>query len=665
MSGSRPYPHAVARAEELTLKDLSLLAAHRSVLVAATAGAGKTTLIVRCVRAFLGTLGDRTLQVMAFNVSAADEIRGRCSLILGNLRVDTIQSVWEAAFRHHHRRLRRLSAPVREDVLAWALAQFLPAVQADQELAARLREHLEGKTQGLPPRSSLERQVYDVMAEERRRRRLFDACDVQRWVHERPALVVDYLACVRRVALLLVDEAQDLSRTEWRVISAWIEAGYVVMAVGDTDQTINVFRGADATGMERLVAEHGVEVVELPITWRAKQLLVDFESPLRRALFPGSPELVAAHPGGIGARRTVHLGDKHRVHRTVLATVAAEVLAALGRPVPKDLRRCLPRGYDPRVLAELPRHGLEDLAILVATNKEAKDVVKTLGDHGAPAVLLSARRPDPLAGSGARIVLSALDPWGVTSSYPGAHQSRWLGCLLSELARRKGTKLEKKSAAGHELAQHLVDLARREPEGPEALLDCTKGWLDHLAERFPAGHPASYITQARRVIHAVFTPTESPDGTRRLIEEICAAYDLYYDDEPYAVAQYALDTNQTPLETARRVREWPTYSKANILAPLGKGERRVVVAVVNQAKGLTFEATWLCALGPGKFPFRGVDGDPERCRFWVACTRATDLLVVHLPERDARYLALAGKYAMVGDASPLAGRLARLHRRAS
>ncbi len=131
------------------------------------------------------------------------------------------------------------------------------------------------------------------------------------------------------------------------------------------------------------------------------------------------------------------------------------------------------------------------------------------------------------------------------------------------------------------------------------------------------------------------------------------------------MVQHVLDATQPRLDTARRIREWPTCSKANILAPLGEDERRVVVAVINQVKGLTFEATWLCALKPGKFPFRGVNNDPERCRFWVACTRATDLLVIHLPERDKRYLELAGNYATVGSATTVMGRMARLSRRST
>lgn len=124
---------------------------------------------------------------------------------------------------------------------------------------------------------------------------------------------------------------------------------------------------------------------------------------------------------------------------------------------------------------------------------------------------------------------------------------------------------------------------------------------------------------------------------------------------------YAIGLDRRRLHAARGVREWPTRSTANVLAPLQDGERRVVIATINQAKGLTFEASWVCALRPRTFPFGGVDSKEERCRFWVACTRGTDLLVIHVPEMDKAYLELAGPVEVVGEATaPLVGGRSRL-----
>ena len=95
---------------------------------------------------------------------------------------------------------------------------------------------------------------------------------------------------------------------------------------------------------------------------------------------------------------------------------------------------------------------------------------------------------------------------------------RCLRCLLYELAQRDVTKLAAKTPAGKMLAEHLSDLARREAAGPSVLLAQTDLWLEQMAEHFPGTEPASYVSQARRVMNAVFNTTDSASGTRHLIE---------------------------------------------------------------------------------------------------------------------------------------------------
>jgi superfamily I DNA/RNA helicase len=665
MTNFEPALRATEQAKSSSAAILGPFFEGSTVVVEAAPGSGKTNIIVASMEGLSKTLGDRALQAAAFNVAAANEIKGRCALLEGKFYIDTIQSILEQAFRcsqgddwHQHRGLRRVSAPTREDILARALREVSVEVRCDERVVRRLRMRLEGKMPDFPEPGSLEDQVMLSMAKERRRRGLYDSWDVQTWVHKNPNLVVCYLREVREVGVLLVDEAQDLSRVEWGVITAWIEVGYQALVVGDTEQAINGFRGADEAGMARLIAEHRVEVVQLSITWRAREKLADFESRLRAGLFPGSPGLVACIGGGFGARCYLHRGTKERARRTVLAAVSAEVIAALGRQVPRSVVAALPSGYDASSFSMLTPLNLRDLAILVATNKEATIVAEALEDLGVPVMLLTARRPDPLVGAAARIVLNALDPWGKTSDYPGSQLSRGLRCLLYELAQRKGTRLPLNSPAGRALAQHLTELGQLEERGASALWGHTDSWLHAMEEDCGNGNLARYVTGARRVMEAIVTSRDDAEGTHHLIDEISAAYDLFYEgtSQRYAVAQYAYDSNQPPLGAARAVRRWPTASKANELPPLTEGAQRVVVAVMNQSKGLTFGATWVCALRPRTFPFQGEDSHAERCRFWVACTRATDLLTIHVFEQDKAYVDLAGPATVVGDPAPFFGK---------
>ena len=57
------------------------------------------------------------------------------------------------------------------------------------------------------------------------------------------------------------------------------------------------------------------------------------------------------------------------------------------------------------------------------------------------------------------------------------------------------------------------------------------------------------------------------------------------------------------------------------------------VAVINQVKGMEFDHVIILALDPGRFPYGGEDCEAERCRWWVALSRAI---------KSAAYLGVPG-----------------------
>lgn len=61
--------------------------------------------------------------------------------------------------------------------------------------------------------------------------------------------------------LLLVDEAQDLSPLQWRVVENLAVAAGKVLLAGDDDQAIYRWAGADVAEMARMAAERGPEVL--------------------------------------------------------------------------------------------------------------------------------------------------------------------------------------------------------------------------------------------------------------------------------------------------------------------------------------------------------------------------------------------------------------------
>ena len=56
----------------------------------------------------------------------------------------------------------------------------------------------------------------------------------------------------RPFSYLLVDEFQDISPLQFQLILAWNQAGKELFVIGDPDQSIYGFRGADAECFDRL-----------------------------------------------------------------------------------------------------------------------------------------------------------------------------------------------------------------------------------------------------------------------------------------------------------------------------------------------------------------------------------------------------------------------------
>ncbi len=68
---------------------------------------------------------------------------------------------------------------------------------------------------------------------------------------------------------LLVDEFQDISPLQYRLIRAWSQGGREVFIIGDPNQAIYGFRGADAGSFRRFCQETGAQVIPLKKNYRS------------------------------------------------------------------------------------------------------------------------------------------------------------------------------------------------------------------------------------------------------------------------------------------------------------------------------------------------------------------------------------------------------------
>jgi ATP-dependent DNA helicase UvrD/PcrA len=385
-----PYDRLVA---DPLLDDLdaeqraAVTAAGRAVKVVAGPGSGKTRVLTRRVAwrcASGATAPDRTL-VVTFTRRAARELSGRLARLglHDRVTVGTLHALALARLRRRAadagRRPARLESPATiltrlfDDAqeravllpeLTWASARELAA--ADYERAVQEA----GRETPWPAGRIAERLAHYETA--KRRRRLADYDDLLRtWVE---ALTADgpYRAAEHwRVRHLLVDEAQDLSPLQVSVIRRLVGPDTDLFAVGDPDQAIYGFAGADPEALDRLFAAlDDVTTVRLEQNHRsAASIVATAGSVLGRDPGParaeqGSVELVAFADGAEEATGLVEL-----------------VRAA--RRAPRRWR---------------------DVAVLARTNRRLDEVGRALVDAGVP---VRRRRP-AFTGSAAREALATV-----------------------------------------------------------------------------------------------------------------------------------------------------------------------------------------------------------------------------------------------------------------
>lgn len=167
--------------------------------------------------------------------------------------------------------------------------------------------------------------------------------------------VVRDQVAIEQTPFVLVDEAQDLNRLQMRVIKMMNPAK--VMAVGDPNQAIYGFRGADSTAMDTLARDFGItERFPLSVTYRCPKAVVKEAQTL-------VPWLQAA-PGA--AEGAVHRHSRARLQDTIRDTAPGDLVLA--------------RNNAPLLQAFFIRYGAGDdvNARIVMSGDEAKEYRKTM-----------------------------------------------------------------------------------------------------------------------------------------------------------------------------------------------------------------------------------------------------------------------------------------------
>ena len=580
------------------------------LLVLAGAGSGKTRVLTRRLAHLIlrrGLSPDRVLAV-TFTNKAADEMRKRVESMLGfeasGLWIGTFHSICLRLLRRHSDRL-GFTAPITvfdDDDQTSLLKEVLRAHDHENE-APKIRELKSilgmAKNRLWSPDDLAEQwghrdsarfaSLYRTYQARLRAQNGADFDDLLflavKLLEDQPEIGDQYS---RKFQHILVDEYQDTNHAQFRLVRRLAEAWGNVMVVGDDDQSIYRWRGADITNIldfERHFPKG--RALSMTQNYRSTQnILAVAQAVVERNEGRRKKELWTENAAGdpIGLAITE---DEEEEARSLVSRIkegmragrwaAGEVgllyrVHAQSRPIEEA---CLNLGLDYLIVG----------GVAFYQRKEVKDLIAYLKLAFNPRDEVSFKRvlASPKRGIGDK-GRDAID--GAAAARGGSYIDALLHLDVASGVKGKALK------AAHELGHLLDDLGRRLADGPESLLKM-------IVER------AEYEAWLRA--------SEGPEF-----------------EERWANVQELLE-GAARFERARGGDSLEAYlDQIALYTNLDKNALstdRITLMTVHNAKGLEFPVVFIAGIEEGLFPHASsyddaAEMEEERRLFYVAATRA-------------------------------------------
>ena len=585
------------------------------MLVLAGAGSGKTRVLTTRIARLVERERVRPEQILAvtFTNKAAGEMRERVARMLGA----EPKGMWAGTFHAVGARLLRREAALAHRTSSFTIYDEDDAITAVKRAMERLQlspkqwapaairraisdaknalvAPAEYTSLALDPLSRAAARVYELLDRTLRESNAVDFDDLLvlpvRILQQHPERLAAYRA---RFRYLLVDEYQDTNRAQYQLVKLLGGEHGNVQVVGDDDQSIYGWRGADIRN------------------------ILDFEKD-----FP--------------AAKIVRLEENYRSSPQVLEVANAAISANLGR-MGKTLRPTQPAGakvtaagcLDERDEAEFVADEiaagrsadrglmLRDIAVLYRTNAQSRPLEEVLRRRGVPYRLVGAvrffdRREIRDLMAYLKLIANPADDeafrraaavprrgLGDTTLDALGEAARAAGCPMLEAATRTDIVGDFRPAARTGLADFAALIARARA----------------LAEN--AGVDEILRTVIDESKYAEHLRAEGPEGEERLenVRELLTTASETVDDEGGELGLTPLDHF---LQRATLVSEFDR---------LDPDADAVTMMTLHNAKGLEFPVVFITGLEEGLFPLRRAMDDPaemeeERRLFYVGITRA-------------------------------------------
>ncbi|MFE4726880.1 ATP-dependent helicase [Microbacterium sp. NPDC056736] len=361
------------------------------VVVLAGAGTGKTRVITHRIAHGVDTGAYSPQRVMAvtFTTKAAGEMRGRLRAMgVNGVAARTFHAAALAQLNYFWPTLARDTAPAIVDNKVRLLAHAADGIGLDPDVATLrdvaseiewrkvsmmgIDDYAAARPGGVG-RLSVDRVValqraYEKLKDERRQLDFEDVLLACAGMLEAEPQVAK--AVREQYRHFTVDEFQDVSPLQNRLLELWLGDRRDLCVVGDASQTIYSFAGADARFLLEFPSRYeGARIVRLETNYRSDAAILAVANELMRGR-PGALHLEAASPRGDATASDV-----------IPTVTAFEDDRAEARAVAARIAEQIAGGADPG-----------HIAVLYRSHAQSAELVAALSDAGIATTVLGGRR---------------------------------------------------------------------------------------------------------------------------------------------------------------------------------------------------------------------------------------------------------------------------------
>jgi DNA helicase-2/ATP-dependent DNA helicase PcrA len=590
------------------------------LLVVAGAGSGKTRVLTHRIAHLILSEGASPFSVLAitFTNKAASEMKERVGALVGPVA----QRMWVSTFHAACARLLRREAP-----LLGYRSSFTIYDQGDAtRLVDYVRRDLNLDPKRFPPRqlhsriSALKNELVlpadlQAIASSPHEKRLADVySEYQRRLEEASAVDFDDLLTLttrlfrehadalarwrERFHHILVDEFQDTNLAQWEIVRMLAAEHRSITAVGDMDQSIYAFRGADYRNMLRFEeAFPEATVIVLDQNYRSTQRILD-----------AANAVIANNPSHRPKQLWSELGDGESVVRFEAEDEHDEAAFVVS-----EIRRLVDLGG---------RHG--DIAVFYRTNAQSRVLEEQLVRAGVPyrvfgGVKFYDRREVKDALAYLRALVNPDDEvsWKRIVNTPKRGVGDTSIARVDALAQADGLTfreaLARSSAAG---------VSGRALGGIDDLLDLMSE-LESVADRGVGATLEAVLDRTGYVAELESERSIEAQGRLENLQELVGVA-REFDDQA--------DGDDARPQGMERLQEFlEGIALVTDLDEADPDQSAASLMTLHSAKGLEFPIVFLCGLEDGVFPHIRSLGDPdaleeERRLCYVGITRAQQRL---------------------------------------